>query len=201
VFISCRNVRRAIFDSGIHVSKNERPNHKNYARCERRDQRCERKAFEARCPSTHEEKRQTNNSTRDWYTNSIHANFHRTPVAAEHGPVSRQTCFRSARAPGLLCAEAGTRAAAPFPAPLSPLAALFLRCAPDKFSLTKPNTSCTIEMPAALRSEGVRVHPRMPFGFPSETAFGFAGILTLRIKLSISPARFDGIISTQRSKC
>jgi hypothetical protein len=64
------------------------------------------------------------------------------------------------------------------PAPLSPLAALFLRCAPDKFSLTKPNTSCTIEMPASLRSEGVRVHPGMPFGFPSETAFGFAGILT-----------------------
>ncbi len=41
---------------------------------------------------------------------------------------------------GPMCAEAGTRAAAPFPAPLSPLAALFLRCAPDKFLLTKPNT-------------------------------------------------------------
>src|SRR5205085_2345093 len=31
-------------------------------------------------------------------------------------------------------------AAGPFPAPLSPLAALCLRCAPDKFLLTKPNT-------------------------------------------------------------
>src|ERR1700733_1782308 len=82
------------------------------------------------------------------------------------------------RAPGSLRAEAGTRAAAPFPPPLSPLAALFLRCAPDKFSLTKPNTSCTIEMPASLRSEGVRVHPGMPFGFLSESAFGFAGILS-----------------------
>jgi hypothetical protein len=62
----------------------------------------------------------------------------------------------------------------PFPAPLSPLAALSLRSAPDTFLLTKPNTSCTIEMPASLRSEGVRVHP----GMPSESAFGFAGVLS-----------------------
>ena len=61
---------------------------------------------------------------------------------------------------------------APFLAP-----ALFLRCASDSFSLTKRNTSSKIEWPASLRSEGVRVHPGMPFGFPSETAFGFAGIL------------------------
>ena len=65
-----------------------------------------------------------------------------------------------------------------FPTPLSSLAAVFLRCATDSFSLTKPNTSCKIEMPASLRSDGVRVHPGMPFGFPSESAFGFAGILT-----------------------
>jgi hypothetical protein len=32
-------------------------------------------------------------------------------------------------------------------------------------------------MPASLRSDGVRVYPGMPFGFLSETAFGFAGIL------------------------
>ena len=31
-----------------------------------------------------------------------------------------------------------------------------------QFFLTKPNTSCTIEMPASLRSEGVQVHPGMP---------------------------------------
>ena len=36
--------------------------------------------------------------------------------------------------PGFYIAEAGKRAAAPFPAPLSPLAALFLPCAPDSFS-------------------------------------------------------------------
>src|SRR6516225_5792737 len=47
---------------------------------------------------------------------------------------------RSARrAPRLLRAEAGTRAAAPFPAPLSSLVALFLRFASDRFLLTKPN--------------------------------------------------------------
>ena len=60
---------------------------------------------------------------------------------------------------------------APFLAP-----ALFLRCASDSFSLTKPNTSYKIEWPVSLRSD-VRVHPGMSFGFPSETAFGFAGIL------------------------
>ena len=46
-----------------------------------------------------------------------------------------QDCRIAGRAPGPLCAEAGTRATAPFPAPLSPLAASFLRCAPDRFSL------------------------------------------------------------------
>jgi hypothetical protein len=49
-------------------------------------------------------------------------------------------------------------------APFS-LAALFLRYAPDRFLLTKPNTSSTIDMPASLRFDGVRVHPGMPFGF------------------------------------
>jgi hypothetical protein len=32
-------------------------------------------------------------------------------------------------------------------------------------------------MPASLCSDGVRVHPGMPFGFLPESAFGFAGIL------------------------
>jgi hypothetical protein len=62
------------------------------------------------------------------------------------------------------------------PFPLSLLVALFLRCAPDRFLLTKPNTSCTIELPASLRSDGVRDHPGMPFGFIPDSAFGFAGI-------------------------
>ena len=67
-----------------------------------------------------------------------------------------------------LCAEVGTRAAAPFSAPLSPLAASVLRCAPDRFFLTKPNTSWTIAMPASLRSEhcspSARNAVRVPYG-------------------------------------
>ena len=114
----------------------------------------------------------------EWRTNRA------TPVRTDRTSVDSSLCrigqllwryrkvaaaARSAdRAPGSLCAEAGTRAAAPFPAPLSPLAASFLRCAPDRFLLTKPNTSCTIEMPASLRSDGVRDHPGMPFGFLPE---------------------------------
>jgi len=31
-------------------------------------------------------------------------------------------------------------------------------------------------MPASLRSDGVRVHPGMPFGIILDSAFGFAGI-------------------------
>jgi hypothetical protein len=80
------------------------------------------------------------------------------------------------------------------PVPLSSLAALFLRCALDKFSFTKPNTSCTIEMPASPRSEGVRVHPGMPFGLrnhvrlrrnPHLGAFlaAFAFLAGLRVRL------------------
>src|SRR5713101_7213427 len=75
---------------------------------------------------------------------------------------------------GSLCAEVGTDVPS-FPHPLSSLR-LSSSGASDSFSLTKPNTFCKIEWPASLRSEGVRVHPGMPFGFPSETAFGFAGI-------------------------
>jgi hypothetical protein len=37
------------------------------------------------------------------------------------------------------CAEAG-QSLSPFPAPLCPLAASFLRCAPDRFPLMKANT-------------------------------------------------------------
>jgi hypothetical protein len=77
---------------------------------------------------------------------------------------------------------------APFLAP-----ALFLGCASDSFSLTKPNTSCKIEWPASLRSESVRVHPGMPFGF--------TGILHPRIRnrsvglLSRNTTRFQRPLS------
>jgi len=71
--------------------------------------------------------------------------------------------------------------------------------------LTKLNTSCTIEMPASLRSDGVRVHPGMPFGIIPESAFGFAGIPkltwmpeTLRILHDELP-NIDVMISSQYS--
>lgn len=67
-----------------------------------------------------------------------------------------------------LCAEAGTRAAAPFPAPLSPLAASILRFAPDTFLLTKPNTLShnRVASVATLRwcSGSSRNAVRLPFG-------------------------------------
>jgi hypothetical protein len=81
----------------------------------------------------------------------------------------------------------GDRTCRPFPTPLFSLVALFLRCAPDKFSLTKPNTSRKIGMPASLRSEGVRVHPGMPFGFAPESAFGFDGILIVCVEAVTLP--------------
>ncbi len=93
-----------------------------------------------------------------------------------------ERCSRS----GLLRAEAG-QGLPPFHAPLSPLEAPILRFAPDSFLLTKPNTSCTIELPASLRSDGVRDHPGMPFGFPPEQAFSFAGMPTiLRVPRSMT---------------
>ena len=49
-----------------------------------------------------------------------------------------------------------TRAAATFPARFSLQAASFLRW--DRFHLTNPYASCTVEMPASVRSEGVRDH-------------------------------------------
>ena len=53
--------------------------------------------------------------------------------------------------------------------------------------MTKPNTSCTIEVPASLRSDGVRDHPGMPFGFIPDLAFGFAGIPTSAAELRFAP--------------
>src|SRR5215469_12116491 len=77
-------------------------------------------------------------------------------------------CRSAVRAPGPLCAEAGTRAAAPFPAPLSPPAAPFLRYAPDRFLLTKPNTlpHNRVASVATLRwcSGSSRNAVRLPFG-------------------------------------
>jgi len=63
---------------------------------------------------------------------------------------------------------AGTGRAVLSPAPLSWLAAAYLRCASDRFLLTNANTSCTIKLPASLRSENcspsARNAVRVPFG-------------------------------------
>ena len=79
------------------------------------------------------------------------------------------------RAPGY-CVLRRAKGCAPFPRTLSPASGVLPSLRSGRFLLTKPNTSCTIEMPASLRSDGVRVHPGMLFGFPPEYAFSFAGI-------------------------
>jgi hypothetical protein len=84
--------------------------------------------------------------------------------------------FRALRAPAASALRRGQGLPPPFHARLSPLAALCLRCAPDKSLLTKLNTSQHNRKPASLRSDGVRDHPGMPFGFPLERAFSFTGI-------------------------
>src|SRR5205823_2049875 len=59
---------------------------------------------------------------------------------------------------------------------------LFLRGGPlpplrsGQVFLTKPNTSCTIEMPASLRSENCSPSARNAVAFPSESVFAFVGI-------------------------
>jgi len=68
-----------------------------------------------------------------------------------------QTAARSGR----FSVEAGTRAAAPFLAPLSPLAASFLRCAPHRFSLDEAE-----HFPAQSRSQ--RRYAPMVFGIIPE---------------------------------
>src|SRR5436309_6063164 len=72
---------------------------------------------------------------------------------------------------GVSAGWAGKRATAPFPAPFlryQRASYAALRIAPDKFFLTKPNTSSTIEVPASLRSErcspSARNAVRVPFG-------------------------------------
>jgi hypothetical protein len=75
-----------------------------------------------------------------------------------------------------LCAEAG-QGLPPFPAPLSPLAAFFLRYAPDLL-LTNPITSSTIRGPASLAPTADRDRPGIVIAFPSESAITFSGIPT-----------------------
>jgi len=70
------------------------------------------------------------------------------------------------RAPGSLCAEAGTGRGRPFPGTPFLASSAPLRCASDRYSLTKPNFQHDRDASVALRSDGVRDHPGMTFGFP-----------------------------------
>src|SRR6266403_2197214 len=77
---------------------------------------------------------------------------------------------------GSLCAEVGTGRVVLSPRPFPRSGSLpplrFGRFFVDEAEHFLQNRMASV---ATLR--GVRVHPGMPFGFPSETAFGFAGIL------------------------
>ena len=64
--------------------------------------------------------------------------------------------------------------------------------APDRFLLTKPNTSCTIDVPASLRSDGVRDNPGMPFGIIPDLASDFAGIPNQASPAPVPTCLFDG---------
>jgi hypothetical protein len=73
----------------------------------------------------------------------------------------------------------GQEADAPFPAPLPPPAAFFLRFALDSLFLDEAEHFLhNRDASVATLSDGVRVHPGMPFGFPPESVFSFAGIFT-----------------------
>lgn len=62
--------------------------------------------------------------------------------------------------------EVASRFSGRFPVPLSPLAVPFLRFAPGRHLLTKPNNSYKIEVPASLRgcSRSSRIAVRLPSG-------------------------------------
>ena len=83
---------------------------------------------------------------------------------------------RAARS-GHFSVEAGTRAAAPFPAPLFSASGALPPLGSGQVSLDEAeHFRSTIEKLASIRSDGVLDHPGMPFGFPPERAFSFTGI-------------------------
>src|SRR5258708_10896769 len=70
----------------------------------------------------------------------------------------------------------------------------YLRSAADRSLSTKPNTSCRIEMPASLASEGVRAHPGMPFGFLRGSAIATVPGMDNRVAhIGFTPARIEEI--------
>jgi hypothetical protein len=74
----------------------------------------------------------------------------------------------------------------PFPAPLScsqqQASASLRKPQPHTESLTKPNTSCTIEKPASLRSDHRSASSRNPVHLDPGIAFTFPGIRNSRVR-------------------
>ena len=113
-----------------------------------------------------------------WRFGAVSLSFDSIPLVTHHCQKHKRTgALVTLREHCVL--RRGQGLAAPFPAPLIPLAASFLRYASDRFLLTKPNTSCRIEVPASLRSDGVRDYSGMPFGIITDLVFGFVGIAVL----------------------
>jgi hypothetical protein len=84
--------------------------------------------------------------------------------------------FGALIAPRVFPALGADKGCRPFPrTPFSTNSILPSLCV-GQVLVTKPNTSCTIEMPLLLRSDGVRDHPGMAFEFIPDSAFGFVGI-------------------------
>jgi hypothetical protein len=84
---------------------------------------------------------------------------------------------------GALCATvssalSGDKGCRPFPRTPFSASGILPSLRFGQFLLTKVNISCTIELPASLRSDGVRDHPGMPFGIIPDLAIGFVGIPT-----------------------
>jgi hypothetical protein len=78
----------------------------------------------------------------------------------------------------------------PFSASGTPSCAA-LRTAPDRFSLTKPNTSCTIEVPASLRSENCSPSARNAVRVPSG--------ISVRLRRNPQPGTFSCLPPSPRT--
>jgi hypothetical protein len=96
------------------------------------------------------------------------------------------------------CVEAGKKAP-----PLSSLAASSFAALPDRFSLTKPNTACTIAYASVTTLRGCSGSSRNTVRLHLETAFGFAGIPG--VILQLAPSRLNTLaahsISTVTNTC
>ena len=95
-------------------------------------------------------------------------NAHRIEMRGDSMRKKRGARSRRANARRGLCVLRRGQGLRPFPRTPFSASGAFLRFAPDRFFLTKTNTSCTIEVPASLRSENcspsARNAVRVPFG-------------------------------------